>query len=165
MKNSNNIKAFEEAIREYGSLITRLCWYYSRSRDEFEDLQQDTLLNIWRGWDSFHGAANRKTWIYRVCLNTCISSLRRYKNMPRYTELTELTDVADTPDEADTAREEVHTLLKGLPPTDRVLMLLYLEARPYEEIAEIMGMPRNTVATRLRRAKEKMARIAQSINI
>ena len=81
MKNLNDIDkaAFERAIAEHCAIVSRICFYYSNGRDEYEDLRQDSLLNLWRGWKSFREDCALSTWIYRVTLNTCISQLRSSK--------------------------------------------------------------------------------------
>lgn len=156
-------RAFTLTVTRYAGVITRLCWYYSSSQSQFEDLRQDTLLNLWQGWDSFRGASAPQTWIYRVCLNTCVSSFRKSRRWPLSLDSSNLPDTPEPADPASEAREEIHSMLLQLPPPDRAIMLLWLEQHSYDEIAEIMGLPRNTVATRLRRAKIKLTSIAKSL--
>lgn len=155
-------RAFTLTVTRYAGVITRLCWYYSSSQSQFEDLRQDTLLNLWQGWESFRGASSPQTWIYRVCLNTCVSSFRKSSRSPLSFSGAP-PDLPEPEDPAGEAREQVHAMLLRLPPTERAIMLLWLEQHTYEEIAEIMGLPRNTVATRLRRAKIKLTSIAKSL--
>lgn len=151
---------FNKAVERFGGIITRLCWYYSSRDSEFDDLRQDTLLNLWRGWESFRGASSPQTWIYRVCLNTCVSAIRKSERRAKLVSDQPLPDIAAPDDTEAQAREELHRLLQLLSPTDRAIILLWLESHTYEEIGEIMGLPRNTVATRLRRAKEKLSDMA-----
>ncbi|MDE6573585.1 MAG: RNA polymerase subunit sigma-70, partial [Duncaniella sp.] len=51
---------------------------------------------------------------------------------------------------------EMYRLIGGLPKMDKALILLWLNEKSYDEIAEIAGLTRNTVATRLRRIKQKL---------
>lgn len=52
---------------------------FSKDADEVNDLFQDVLINLWRGFDGFRGESKVDTWIWRVALNTCISDERKKK--------------------------------------------------------------------------------------
>lgn len=71
--------------------------------------------------------------------------------------------VATTDDNRFEDAEFLHSLLQTLSLLDRSLIILWLEEHSYEEIADIMGMKRNTVASKLRRIKIKLAKNATKI--
>ena len=52
---------------------------YARDNDDINDLYQDVVLNLWKAYQSFKGHSSISTWIYRIALNTCITSLRKKK--------------------------------------------------------------------------------------
>ena len=96
------------------------------------------------------------TWVYRVSLYTCLSFVRR-----RYAHPAPLSLSADMriPDEdADTQRrhEELRAVIDRLGRLERALILLWLEERTYDEIAEITGLSRSNVAVKLMRIREKI---------
>ena len=70
----NFLKAIEPAL----PVITKVCLAYSSSKEEYDDMRQDVMLNLWRGWDSFRGDSKLTTWVYRVALNTCFSELKKH---------------------------------------------------------------------------------------
>lgn len=153
---------FLNTIKRYEAIITKICFYYAGNREDFEDLRQDTLTNLWRGWKSFRGDANRSTWIYRVCLNTCVSSVRKTANLK--TIPIESNPVAEgiVDNDVDVAalHRELHSLIQNLNAREKAIVLLWLDEVPYDTIAEIMGEKRNNIASILRRAKEKLVKMS-----
>lgn len=153
---------FLDTIKRFDGIIAKICFYYSNSREDFEDFRQDTLANLWRGWNSFRGDANRSTWVYRVCLNTCVSAMRKAPRLS--TTSIDNTNVADTaqadPTNAGELHRELHALIQNLTAREKAIVLLWLDEVPYDTIAEIMGEKRNNIASILRRAKEKLVKMS-----
>ena len=72
-------KQFAQTVKEHRSTIYTVCYMFSQDADEVEDLFQEVLVNLWKGFEGFEQRADIKTWIYRVALNTCISQDRKKK--------------------------------------------------------------------------------------
>lgn len=147
---------FSQVHSECGELIKRICWGYARSSTEWEDLYQDTLVNIWQGLPRFRGNSELRTWVYRIALNTCVSILRK---RCREVEVQSLADIFDMPDESVEQRErvmELHESIAKLNVLDKAVVMMWLDDFSYDEIASLTGLSRNTVATKLRRAKFKI---------
>ncbi|MDE5962562.1 MAG: sigma-70 family RNA polymerase sigma factor, partial [Alistipes sp.] len=75
---------FESFVREHRPIIVKVCWLYARNSSDFDDLYQEILLHLWRGLGRFEGRSRTTSWVYRICLNTCISCYRRerrHRNM------------------------------------------------------------------------------------
>jgi len=150
---------FMEGMREYDGMIRRICLGYSRSAEDLEDLYQDVLVNIWQGLAGYRADASMKTWIYRVALNTCVSSLRRRSRRPNAASLEDVVNVSDDSGEKMQEVRELHECISMLGNIDKAVVMLWLDEYSYEEIAELTGLTRGNVATRLHRAKEKLRRI------
>lgn len=158
---------FREITRNQSNLIAMICLSFAGSKEDFEDLRQDALLNIWRGIGSFRRDSRESTWVYRVTLNSCISSRRKLKSGGRqaeahnefYRELFE-----DSSAEEIERYELMYRLISRLSPLDKSVLLMWLDEKPYDEIAEVSGLSRNAVASRLKRAKERLATMASEIN-
>lgn len=158
---------FREITRNQSNLIAMICLSFAGSKEDFEDLRQDALLNIWRGIGSFRRDSSESTWVYRVTLNSCISSRRKLKSGGRqaeahnefYRELFE-----DSSAEEIERYELMYRLISRLSPLDKSVLLMWLDEKPYDEIAEVSGLSRNAVASRLKRAKERLATMASEIN-
>ena len=70
-------KQFAQTAAEHKSTIYTVCYMFSQDADEVNDLFQEVLVNLWKGFESFEHRSDIKTWIYRVALNTCISLDRK----------------------------------------------------------------------------------------
>ncbi len=70
---------FERMVREHKSTVYTVCYMFSKDTDEVNDLFQEVLINLWKGFDGFRGESKVDTWIWRIALNTCISDDRKKK--------------------------------------------------------------------------------------
>ena len=73
---------FLSVIREYERVIYKVCYLYTTPNATLNDLYQDVVLNLWRAYPKFRRECKVSTWIYRIALNTCISFIRKEKNIP-----------------------------------------------------------------------------------
>lgn len=65
----NKEQAFAQLFREHKSTIYSVCYMFSKDLDEIDDLFQEILARLWKGYDSFRAESDVRTWIYRVALN------------------------------------------------------------------------------------------------
>lgn len=159
-------RKFNEIFRANNNLIAGICLSFAGTREEFEDLRQDSLLNIWNGIDSFRGDSNASTWVYRVVLNTCVSYKRRWnvdkRDAQACMEFYRDLFCESSPEECE-RYELMYRLISALPPMDKSILLMWLDDKRYEEIAEVVGLSRDAVASRLKRAKDRLALMASSL--
>jgi RNA polymerase sigma-70 factor (ECF subfamily) len=138
-----------------------------RDPEEAADLTQDAFVRLLRSIGTYRGQTKFTTWLYRLVVNLGIDRLRRRGQAT--TSLDEHFQVADAVEDraADTAgaaerREEaaaVRAAIDSLPDSQRLALTLhYFEDMRYEEIAEIMGLPLNTIKSHIRRGKERLER-------
>ncbi|MFA4181570.1 RNA polymerase sigma factor [Xylanibacter rodentium] len=148
---------FVQTVREHKGTIYTVCYMFSKDTDEVNDLYQEILMNLWRGFGSFEGKSDIRTWIYRVALNTCISIDRKKKRKP-----VRLNMDIDLYEDTDTDTRQVRMLynrISRLGPFDRAIILLWLDNIPYEEIGEIVGISAKYVSVRLLRIKEELRKM------
>ena len=88
-------QAFENILKEYSLLITKVCYYFASDLSELKDLRQDVMLNIWSGWDKFRNQSKPSTWIYRVCFNTCITYRRKNRHRKNEVPLSSVLEIED----------------------------------------------------------------------
>ncbi|MBD5279370.1 MAG: sigma-70 family RNA polymerase sigma factor [Bacteroides sp.] len=149
---------FDSLLREHGPLISRICFSYAVDGDDYQDLRQDVLLNIWKGLANFRGDSSSVTWVYRVALNTCVSTVRKRSARPYMERLD--TMPLDFPAERDDddmreRMEMLHMMISELTPVDKAIMTMWLDERSYEEIAEVTGVSKNNVGLRLHRIRDR----------
>lgn len=152
-------KEFIDIIEQNQRLIYKICYIYTDNNDTLNDLYQDVMLNLWRGFAKFKGNSNISTWIYRIALNTCISYYRKEKTKPGSVPISNNIDLYyDTPDNE--SINQMYRMIDTLNSLDKAIILLYLEDKPYDEISEIIGISKSNVGVRLLRIKEKLTKIS-----
>ena len=67
-------QTFTRLVREHKSTIYAVCYMFSRDTDEINDLFQEILIRLWKGYDAFREESAVRTWIYRVALNHCLNA-------------------------------------------------------------------------------------------
>lgn len=133
---------------------------FSNNPDEVADLFQEILINLWKGFPQFRGDSNVKTWIYRVSLNTCISSerkkSRKIETLPLTMDINLFSDSDDDTKQVQMLRDRINKL----GPFDRAIVLLWLENLSYDEIGAIVGISAKNVSVRLVRIKEQLKKMS-----
>ena len=155
MNNNGQEQAFARMVKANKSLIYSVCYMFSKDKDEVADLFQESLIRLWRGFDSFGERSDMRTWIYRVCLNTCISIDRKQHRKSTVSLSMDINLFEPTDDDMrqiDLLRRRIQTL----GPFDRALVLLWLENLSYDEIGQIVGISAKNVSVKLVRIKEKL---------
>lgn len=155
---------FRKIIACESGTISKICFAYASSADDFEDLRQDALINIWRGMSHFRGESSRSTWVYRITVNSCLTSLRK-QSRHRHESLDNLYGLIECDDDNREQIEQLHRVIDSLGQQERAIIMMWLDEMSYDEIAEAMGLNRNTVATRLRRIKDKIAELYRKEDI
>ena len=148
-------KQFAQTINDNKSTIYTVCYMFSKDADEVNDLFQEAVINMWRGFEGFENRSDVKTWIYRVTLNTCIS-MDRKKRRTAAEPLSMNINLFEDRDEDTRQVDMLHKRISRLKPFDRAIVLLWLENMPYEEIGQVVGISTSAVSTRLYRIKEQL---------
>lgn len=153
----NNIELeFTQMVKEYKKTIYTVCYFFSKNTDEVNDLYQEVLINLWKGFESFRGESSVKTWIWRVGLNTCSSIERKKKTRVSTIPLSVDINLYNDTDEQSRQIQMLYERINRLDIFDRAIILLWLENMSYQEIANVMGISLSAVSTRLFRIKEQL---------
>lgn len=147
--------AFAQMVKEHKSTIYTVCFMFSKDTDEVNDLFQEVLVNLWKGFGSFKGESALSSWVWRVSFNTCISQERKKKRATTIPLSIEL-DLFNDSDEDSRQIRMLYNRIHRLKPFDRAIVLLWLENMSYEEIAAIVGITVKNVSVRLYRIKEEL---------
>ena len=135
--------------------IYTVCYMFSKDQNEVGDLFQETLINLWNGFDSFRGECDVRSWVWRVTLNTCISAERKKKKSETIPLSMEINLFTDT--DSDTKQiQQLYSRINRLGMVDRAIVLLWLENMSYEEIGQIIGISTKNVSVKLVRIKEQL---------
>lgn len=154
----NENKELINILMQNKRIIYKVCFMYADDNDDINDLYQEVVLSLWKAYQNFEGRSSVSTWIYRIALNTCITGLRKKKNYD-YVPLQQDIDILDDC-ERDELLKQMYHLIHQLDNVDRMYIMLWLDEKNYDEIAEIVGVSRNNVAIRIHRIKEKLKRMS-----
>ena len=152
---------YTASILPYAAIIIKLCRAYTDTQEDFEDYYQEVCLQIWKCRESFQQQAEWSTWIYRLSLNVCLTLLKEKKTRSKHVALCELPEQAtvDPAAFADEAINQLYAAIRQLSELDRAVILLYLEEKSYQEIADITGTNPNNIGVRINRIKERLRRL------
>ncbi len=148
-------RLFEEVAAENCRRIIAIVRSYARPND-YQDLYQEILLQMWRGLDGFEGRSAPSTWVYRVALNTAITYRRRngHRMEPPARSLSESNREPAAPPSPENEILILEEFLGSLGKIDRAVFLLYLEDLSYREISDVTGLTENHVGVRICRLRK-----------
>jgi RNA polymerase sigma-70 factor, ECF subfamily len=154
----HNVRVFRFLVRFVGD------------RSAAEDLVSEVFLDVWRRAETFQGRSQVTTWLLALARNKALSALRR-----RSTEELDDKAVAAVEDPQDNAevsiqnRQTSEILLNCLtqlsPPHREVIDLVYYHEKSIDEVADITGVPQNTVKTRMFYARRHIAELMSAQGI
>lgn len=157
-------KALAALIARHQRYVYNLAFRMLGDVHEAQDLTQEAFLRMWRGLDRFRGDAKFTTWLYRIVVNLCCSRLPELRRQLATADIDEtdpyaLPAVAAPPGMVEEAEQHalLHQQIAALPEKYRlVITLFYLQEQNYQEIAQVLSLPVNTVKTHLFRARERL---------
>ena len=146
---------FTKMVKEYRKTIYTVCYFFSDNPTEVDDLFQEVLINLWKGYPKFRGDSSVKTWIWRVSLNTCCTVQRGKRRLIPTIPILE-SDILPESEEPGRQLKQLYERINKLELFDRAIILLWLESMSYDEIAAIVGLTASAVTVRLFRIKEQL---------
>ena len=155
---------YTSSILPYAAIIIKLCRAYTNTQEDFEDYYQEVCLQIWRSKDNFSGKSEWATWVYRVSLNVCLTLLKKAKkNKHQYFASDYLPpEVAeDSRAFTEESLNQLYDAIRQLSEIDRGVILLYLEEKSYQEIADIVGTNANNIGVRIKRIKKRLRKLLE----
>jgi RNA polymerase sigma-70 factor, ECF subfamily len=166
--------AYRELIGRYERPVFSLIYRLVRDRETAEDLAQETFIKVLNALDRYDPSFKFSSWIFKIAHNTALDRLRKKEpetlsldGSPhaRTADEIEASTIAavsatETPEEYTANRElggEIEEAIAKLRPEYRTaIVLCHVEGRPYDEIAETMGVPLGTVKTYIHRARNEL---------
>ena len=146
------------AIKTNEGILYKIASFYTDTIDDRNDLIQEIIYNLWKSYDSFNQKSSFSTWMYRVAMNVAIYNLKVAKRKV-ITVPIESKDIEFNQDENHHFEEKLNLLkqhIDNLNLLDKGILILYLEDKSYQEIAEIIGISESNVGTKIARIKEKL---------
>jgi len=157
-------QTFLERVDRSQGIIHRICRIYCKEEEDRKDLFQEILIQLWKSYGSFQGKSKFSTWVYRVSLNVAIQHLRSKGKKPRQVALSpQLFEIAEGKNEDfDEKLKWLKATMDQFSTIDKVIVMLYLEDKNNDEIAEIVGISQNYVRVKMNRIKSKLKKISKT---
>lgn len=142
-------------------IIYKLVHLYARVEEDKKDMYQEILLQAFKTYPAFRAESKFSTWLYRLCLNTIFSMLRKNDKMD-YGDISRYEDMVVTDNRSDD-KERLYRAIYTLPETQKAIVSMHLDGFDNKEIAEFMGTSPNLVGVKLHRAKQQLANLLKDI--
>lgn len=162
--------AFAEIVRANQAKVFSLAHYFLRDRSLAEELAQEVFFELYKNLKSIESHAHLTFWLRKVTSHRCIDQGRRRKARPQVS-LDDLPEPAAPSPASDPILERtLRRMVSTLPEKARMVVILrYQEDLQPTEIAEILGMPVNTVKSHLQRSlillREKLSRCLGEVRL
>ncbi|MBE5910766.1 RNA polymerase sigma factor [Pseudobutyrivibrio sp.] len=144
--------AFTELINRHMQDMYKVALAILMNDEDVADAIQETILNCWEKIDTLRFNKYFKTWLTKILMNNCYDIIRNKQNQAELNEW-------DEPTYEDDCNLELKEALDKLEEKYRVIIVMfYWQGYSIEEISKVLELPANTVKTRLKRGRERLAR-------
>lgn len=164
---SSNEEAYKELMATYRKPLVNLVYSIISNYDEAEEIVQEVFVRFYLKRDTFEGRSKIYTWLYRVSFNRAVDYIRKREREKRY-RLKEYRNVEMQESDNDNSINKI-ILTESLAKLDdsfRIpLIMSEYKNYSYEEISEKLGLPVNTIRTRIFRARKKLLSIMKKMGV
>ena len=155
---------FLKLITVNQNIIHKICYLYGKTLEEREDLYQEIILQLWKSYPRFKNRSCFSTWMYKVALNTALTKTRK----PSLFADVEIRSIIEEEvnEFQQNNNEDIQILYKAigmLKEVEKAIILLWLEEKSYDEIADTIGISVKNVSVKLVRIKSKLANLIEKI--
>ena len=156
--------ALRELMRRHRARVQRFAARMLSDRDQIDDVVNDTFVAAWRQAACFERRASVATWLLAIAKYRALNMRKQHRGRERALEgdqVAGLVDDSDTPDVV-VERKECANLMRRLTAIlpahqARLIDLVYYHGKSVREVAAIVGIPHNTVKTRMFLARRRLA--------
>lgn len=162
-------RAFHSLVQLFGHRVIKIIRKMIYSPHDSEDVNNEIWLKVAQNLHKFDQSLPFHTWLYRVVTNTCIDFLRKKREITLEDDQLLMHANKAVPVDSENPeslllqkefQEQLQLLLSHLEETDRLIVTLrFSEELSYDEIGSIVGMSKNTVGTRLFRARKQLKQL------
>lgn len=154
----SDLEAFGELIRRHQDFVYGAALRVVRNPVLAQDVAQDAFVRAYKALPDFRGQAAVRSWLYRIATNLALNAVQRRREYPA-DALPEIPTMSGP--ERDTMRgqmaQELRAAIEELPDDLRIpLVMREYGAMSYQEIADDLAVPLNTVRTRILRARRSL---------
>ena len=166
---SGDANAYAFLVERYKTMVFTLALKMVKSREEAEEVSQDTFIKAYKNLNKFKGESKFSTWLYKIAYRTCLDALKKTKERYNIDVIDEVTihkiRAADTILEGIERKERAQVLnscLLSMPEEERsILWMFYFEELSLKEIIEITDFSEANVKVKLHRARKMLLSIVE----
>jgi RNA polymerase sigma factor (sigma-70 family) len=169
---AGNQSAYAELVKNHQRYVFTLALRFTRSREDAEEVAQDTFVKAYRSLASYQRSAKFSTWLYTIVYNTAMTYLRKKRldtsSIDDEGSAIQLESYGSMSEDLSVERKSrsfyVNKAIENLRTDDATMInLFYQGEQSLEEIAKVMGMEANTVKVKLHRARQRLKNQLETI--
>lgn len=163
-----NKEDFLHALDDHKLIIFKVCNTYCSDSEDQKDLAQEIIIQLWQSFNKYDSQFKFSTWVYRISLNVAISYLRRKKSKSRGQQTISLDFVEISHQDQSDKDENLRLLRKFINELDdlnKALIIMYLDEKSHEEIAEVLNISKSNVGTKINRIKKSLREKFKTLEI
>lgn len=153
---------FDKIYSDNYPKVIRLCLGYVAGDSMLaKDLAQEVFIKVWENLDSFRSESSLSTWIYRITVNTCLTSFRGKRTVNISNNLYNLVSEIDSDslvNDKEHKLKQLYNCINTLNKDNKSIILLELEGLPQKDIAEVMGLTHEAIRVRVHRIKKELTK-------
>lgn len=156
---------FFALLEKHQNILHKICRIYTQTEEEHQDLFQEISIQLWQSYPRFKGKSKFTTWMYRVGINTAITLFRKQKRSIETLSINENQVVRyqeEYDDEKDQQLEWLFKQINDFSKIEKALVLLYLDNKKYDEIAETLGISPGNARVKMNRIKQKLSKMLKT---
>lgn len=166
---NGEVNAFATLVDNYKDMVFSLAFKMTKSREEAEEISQDTFIKTFKKLVDFKGDSKFSTWLYRIAYHTSLDAIKKNKNSRNTFEITEVTShhikSVETTLQGIERKERAQLMdncLLKLPDEERtIIWMFYYEELSLKEITEITNLSESNLKVKLHRARKKLLSIVK----
>lgn len=167
---SGDVSSFEQLINQYQKMAYNVAYRIMGNEEDAKDMTQEALIKVYKKLKTFRMDASFSTWLYRIVMNTCKDDLRKKKMKTISIDKTydtgsgevqmEIEDDKLGPEDRLIQKETqgfVQEALQEIPEANRIVLVLRdIKGMSYDEISEVLDLPKGTVKSRINRGRQAL---------
>ncbi|APZ47985.1 RNA polymerase [Polaribacter reichenbachii] len=164
-----DVNAFAHLVDNYKNMVFSLAFKMTKSREEAEEISQDTFIKAFKNLKNFKGDSKFSTWLYRIAYHTSLDAIKKNRNNNATFEINEVTF---------NQIQAVETILQGIERNERskvmdiclqklpdeqraIIWMFYYDELSLKEIMEVTSLSEANLKVKLHRARKKLLTIVK----
>ncbi|WP_338812285.1 sigma-70 family RNA polymerase sigma factor [Bernardetia sp. Wsw4-3y2] len=164
--NTEVSKDFLQVLESNKGIIYKIANSYCKESEDQQDLVQEISYQLWKSFEKYDKTYQLSTWIYRISLNVAISFYRKTTKRSKHESKLGTNELLYFEQEniVDEKLQLLNSFIYELKEVDKAIILLYLEDKSQNEIAQIMGLSLSNISTKIHRIKKILSEKFQKLN-